>query len=94
VVGFLKRKPNRLERLLAEHEHDEASIRAEIPIPAGSLIATRTGTVAHRKSGLPGEPGARCEAMRQWTDWRIVSDDEGLRPCHRCDLAGEHRAAS
>jgi hypothetical protein len=65
---------------------------AEPAIPAGSLIATRTGQVAHRKSAL--HPGARCEAMHEWTDWRLVSDDEGLRPCHRCELAGEERTAS
>jgi hypothetical protein len=76
-MSFLKRKPNRLERLLAADRLQEAMERVEPAIPAGALIATRTGEVAHRKSGLPGEPGARCEAMRQWTDWRIVSDDEG-----------------
>ena len=87
-----RRKPNRLERLLAADRLQEAMERVEPAIPAGALIATRTGTVAHRKSPL--HPGARCEAMHEWTDWRIVSDDEGLKPCHRCELAGERRAAS
>jgi hypothetical protein len=64
-----------------------AAVPPETPIPAGSLIATRTGKIAHVKSGLPGEPGARCEAMRLWTDWRIVGSDEEMGLCHRCDLA-------
>jgi hypothetical protein len=65
---------------------------AEPAIPAGALVATRTGTVAHRKSAL--HPGARCEALSEWTDWRLVGEGEGLRLCHRCELAGEERAAS
>ena len=90
-MGIFKRGPNRMERLLAASRLQEAMERAEAAIPAGSLIATRTGTVAHTKSAL--HPGARCEAMREWTDWRIVGSDEELRPCHRCDLAGEGQVA-
>ena len=87
-----RRGPSKLERTLAEHDLSEALIAAETPIPAGSRIATRTGTVAHRKSAL--HPGARCEAMHEWTDWRVVSDSEGLRPCHRCELAVVGQVAS
>jgi len=79
-----------LDTAIARSERDEQ------PIPAGSLIATRTGKIAHVKSGLPGEPGARCEAMRLWTDWRIVGDGEEMGLCHRCDLAtrpGDGKAA-
>ena len=61
----------------------------EVPIPAGALIATRTGDVAHRKSAL--RPGADCEALSEWTDWRLVGEGEGFRPCHRCELALEGR---
>jgi hypothetical protein len=90
----------RVDKVLAKHDAMEADIRRrdgvqplpEIPIPAGALIATRTGTVGHRKSAL--RPGARCEALSEWMDWRIASDDEGLKPCHRCELAGQERAAS
>lgn len=99
-MGFLKRKrPTQLQQQLDEFNRDVAKGRlqeamAAVPLPAGSLIATRTGNVAHVKSGLPGERGALCEAMRQWEDWRIVSSDEGLRLCHRCELARDGRPAS
>jgi hypothetical protein len=96
-----RKKPTQLETQLAEFNREtakghlqEAIERVEAAIPAGSLIATRTGTVAHVKSGLPGERGALCEAMRQWEDWRVVRSSEGLRPCHRCELARDGKAAS
>ena len=85
-----KRSGTKLSRQLALGRLDDAIAAAE-PIPAGSLIATRTGTVAHRKSAL--HPGARCEAMREWTDWRLVGSDEELKPCHRCDLASGEAVA-
>lgn len=99
-MGLFRRGPNRLEQLLADHDAAEkkrivAEARGPMPvqpIKAGALIATRTGQVAHIKSAL--YPGARCEAMGQWQDWRIVGSDEGLRDCHRCGMAVERRAAS
>lgn len=91
-MGLFSKRPSRLARVLAGHDLAGAMLRAEVPIPAGALIATRTGTVAHRKSAL--HPGAKCEAMHEWTDWRLVSDGEGLKPCRRCELADEHRKAA
>lgn len=90
-MGLFKRG-TRLSRQAALGSLEDAMAQAEAPIPAGTLIATRTGTVAHRKSAL--HPGARCEALSAWTDWRVVSDSEGLRPCHRCELASEGTAVA
>jgi hypothetical protein len=87
MFGRRKSRPGRAAAAPERSEEEEA-------IPAGALIATRTGNVAHIKSGLPGEPGALCEALRQWTDWRAVSAGDGLKPCHRCRLACDRKAAS
>ena len=91
-MGLFSKKPSRLERLLAAGRLQEAMERVEPAIPAGALIATRTGTVGHRKSAL--HPGARCEALSEWTEWRLAGDEEGLKPCHRCELASERQVAS
>lgn len=98
-MGFLKRKrPTQLQQQLDEFNRDVAKGRlqeamAAVPLPAGSLIATRTGNVAHVKSGLPGE-GALCQEMRLWTGWRVVRSGEVLKMCHRCELARDGRPAS
>ena len=96
-MPWLKRKPSKLTRELGEFNDEVARGRlreavAAVSVPAGSLIATRTGNVAHRKSAL--HPGASCEALSEWTDWRVVGSGEGLKPCHRCDLAVERQEAS
>jgi hypothetical protein len=60
----------------------ETRSEEEAPIPAGTFIATGSGKVAHIKSAL--HPGARCEAMREWTDWRRTGTLT-LPLCRRCE---------
>ena len=97
-----RRKPTRLEKVLAEADLSEAMLRVQ-PIPPGSRIYTSVSpkvTVAHVKSGR--NPGAVCEAMSERTDWLGTGSDEerqhalSLRLCHRCSMGdyGERGVAS
>jgi hypothetical protein len=72
------RRKSRPGRAAAAPERSEE----EAPIPAGTFIATGSGKVAHIKSAL--HPGARCEAMREWTDWRRTGALT-LPLCRRCE---------
>ena len=67
-----------LDTAIARSERDEQ------PIPAGSLIATRTGKLAHVKSGRAGEPGALCPDLRLWTDWDPGRATLPLPLCPKC----------
>ena len=101
-MSLFKRRPNRLERVLAEHDLAEAMLRAERAIPAGTLIYTSDSpkvVVAHVKSAL--HVGAVCEAMSQREGpWYGTGSDEerehaaSLRPCGRCAMGDRKAAAS
>jgi len=97
-----RRKPTRLEKVLAEADLSEAMLRVQ-PIPPGSRIYTSVSpkvAVAHVKSGR--NPGAVCEALSERTDWLGTGSDEerrhaaSLRLCHRCSMGdyGERGVAS
>jgi hypothetical protein len=63
-----------------------AAVLTERPIPAGSLIATRTGKLAHIKSGQVGVPGSVCDDLRKFTDW-LYPAPSSLPLCPRCARA-------
>jgi hypothetical protein len=65
------------------------SERPEQPIPAGSLIATRSGKLAHLKSA--SGPGALCEDMRLWAEW-YPDRAPSLPLCTRCAAAAGIRS--
>jgi hypothetical protein len=87
-VSIFKRRPTRLGRQLALGELEDAMGAAERAVPAGTLIYTASGRVAHVKSAI--HPGALCPAMREWTDWLGTGSDEerdraaSLPSCPRC----------
>ena len=67
----------RLERLL-----EEGSVAAprRPGVPAGQLVATKTGTMIHRKD---------CVAVDGKSDLRpVTADTAGLTPCKLCDPLG------
>lgn len=80
-MSIFKRNDRDAPRRTVPGPPDSATDQA--PIPPGSLITTRTSTLAHIKSAV--HPGACCEALSEWTDWRVAG--EGAPICHRCDLA-------
>jgi hypothetical protein len=90
-MSLFRKRPSRLDRVLAEHDAAEAALQAQA-IPPGSRIFTSWSpkiTVAHVWSAL--NPGAVCEAMSQRTGpWLGVNSAEekaralSLRLCHRC----------
>ena len=100
-MSLFKRRPDRLERLLAQSALQDAMARVE-PIPAGSLIYTSDSPkvgISHVKSAL--NPGAVCEAMSQREGpWYGTGSDEereraaSLRPCGRCARGDVKAAAS
>lgn len=69
-----------LDTAIARSERDEQAI------PAGSLIATRTGKLAHIKSGQVGVPGSVCDDLRKFTDW-LYPAPSSLPLCPRCARA-------
>ena len=101
-MSLFKRRPDRLERLLAQSDLEDAMARAERAIPAGTLIYTSDSPkvgVSHVKSAL--NPGAVCEAMSQREGpWYGTGSDEekehaaSLRPCGRCAIGDRKAAAS
>ena len=73
----------RAARQQALADLDTAIVLSERAIPAGSLIATRTGKLAHLKSGAVDAPGSVCEDLRLFEDW-LYPAPSSLPICPKC----------
>jgi hypothetical protein len=82
----------RIDRVMAIHDLTEAMVRAEQPIPTGSLIYTPAGRKSHYKAALT--EGAMCPDLANWPGpWMGTGSSEereraaSLPLCPRCEIA-------